>query len=175
LKYFLLVAIIFTLLRKRNPLTFINNVEFQWPLIIVICFGVQIALAFITIETNEKLELILIFTFVGITIGLWKNRKFSGVKWILTGSILNLTALLVHGGLMPVSEDALTMTGQEVSSLGHDSRHQLMENSMRFWILGDWIPVVRYVLSPGDFFVGLGIILFVYHNSSKIKPKGERQ
>ncbi|WP_413305876.1 DUF5317 domain-containing protein [Bacillus sp. 1P10SD] len=175
MKYFLLIAILFTLVKRRNPLTFIYNIEFQWPLLILISFGVQIALAFITIETKNKLEWILVLTFLGIIAGLWKNRHLAGIKWMVTGALLNLTALMLHGGFMPVSEEALVMTGQTDPSFESDSRHRLMEDSMPYWILGDWVPVVRYVLSPGDFLVGLGIVLLIFHHSSKIKPKGERQ
>jgi hypothetical protein len=175
LKYFLLLAILFTLVKKRNPLTFIHNIEFQWPLLIIISFGVQIALAFITIETNNKLEWILVLTFLGIIIGLWKNKHLAGIKWMVAGALLNLSALLLHGGLMPVSEEALILTGQTDPSFESDSRHQLMEDSMPYWILGDWIPVFRFVLSPGDFLVGIGMILLIYFHSSKIKRKGERQ
>lgn len=175
MKYFLLFAIMLTLLQKRNPLTFINNIKFQWPLVIIVSFGIQIGLAIITIETKEKLELILILTFLGMIIGLWKNRQIAGVKWIVVGALLNLMALLLHGGLMPVSESALVQTGQEVDSFETDSRHQLMKNSMPFWLFGDWIPVVRYVLSPGDLLVGMGIILLITKNSSKFFLSGERK
>ncbi|WP_174727000.1 DUF5317 family protein [Mesobacillus harenae] len=167
MKYFLVFAVIYTLLKKRNPFTFIKNVEFQWPLVILVSFGVQIALAFITIETREKFEFILVLTFIGITIGLLKNKSIAGVKWIVVGAILNLTALILHGGLMPVSEAALKSTGQDGDlTFETDSRHQLMQGSMDYWILGDWIPVIRYVLSPGDLIVGIGIVILIYKNSS---------
>ena len=173
LKYFLLLAITLTIICKRNPFTFVKNVEFQWPLIIIISFGIQISLVFISIETKDKFEMILMATFLGIIIGLWKNRKVTGVKWIMSGALLNLLALLVHEGLMPVSETALKLTGQEGVSFEADSRHQLMTDSNFLWILGDWIPVYKYVLSPGDFFVGVGIIVLIFLNSSKWKKTGE--
>lgn len=65
------------------------------------------------------------------------------------------------------------LTGQEAGSFETDSRHQLMNDSTLSWVVGDWIPVVRYVWSPGDIFVGFGIILLIFKNSSKIKIKGE--
>jgi hypothetical protein len=166
LKYFLLLAFLITIGSKKNPLTFFKNVEFQWPLLIVLSFGTQIALAFFTIKTAEKLGVILILTFTGILIWLWINRNIAGLKWIFAGTLLNLLALLFHGGLMPVSENALQQTGQDPLSFATDSRHQSMTDSY-FWILGDWIPVVKYVLSPGDLFVGTGIILLVLINSTK--------
>ncbi|MBT2693618.1 DUF5317 family protein [Bacillus sp. ISL-55] len=165
MKYFLLLAFVITFSLKKNPLTFFKNVEFQWPLLIIVSFGAQIALAFFTIRTAVKLELVLIATFSGIILWLWKNRQIPGLKFILAGSTLNLLALLLHGGLMPVSEKAMTLTGQDVSSLGNDSRHQLMDSTFT-WILGDWIPVLKYVLSPGDLLVGTGIITLVYLNST---------
>jgi len=167
LKYFLLLAFLITIVSKKNPLTFFKNVEFQWPLLIVLSFGTQIALAFFTIETAEKLETILILTFLGILIWLWINRSIAGLKWIFAGTLLNLLALLVHEGLMPVSEKALQQTGQDRLSFATDSRHQSMTDSSFTWILGDWIPVVKYVLSPGDLLVGMGIILLVLINSTK--------
>ncbi|MGG7622126.1 DUF5317 family protein, partial [Bacillus coreaensis] len=171
MKYILILAILLTLLKGRNPLTFINNVKFQWPLVILISFGVQIALAIIAIESKEKFESILIYTFIGIIVGLIINYKIPGVIWIVAGAILNLLALLLNEGLMPVDENALKQTGQEVTSFETDSRHQLMTETTKFWILGDWIPVIKYVLSPGDLFVAIGIILLIYKNSSKIKTK----
>jgi uncharacterized membrane protein len=172
LKYFVLIALIFTFVRKGNPFSFIKNIEFQWPLIILISFGTQIALAFITFETKEKFELILILTFVGVIIGLWKNKHIDGVKWMVTGAILNLAALALHGGLMPVSETALKMTGQDTSFVT-DSRHQLMDDSSLSWIVADWIPVGKYVMSPGDLLVGIGLMVLIYKNSTARKRKEE--
>jgi hypothetical protein len=172
LKYFILFAFIFTFLKNRNPLSFIKNIEFQWPLIILLSFGTQIVLSFITIETKEKFELILVLTFIGVLIGLFKNKRIAGIKWIITGAILNLIALALHKGLMPVSESALKMTGQD-TSFETDSRHQLMDDTSLSWIVADWIPFGKYVMSPGDFLVGIGLIVLIYKNSSLRKRKDE--
>lgn len=145
--------------------------KFQWPLVILISFGVQIGLAFIALESREKFHFILIYTFIGIIVGLIKNYKIPGVMWIVMGAVFNLVALLLNGGLMPVDEHALKQTGQEVTSFETDSRHQLMTQSTTFWFIGDWIPVIKYVLSPGDFLVAIGITLLIYKNSSIMKIK----
>lgn len=169
--YFLLAAFAITLLLKRNPMLFFKNIEFQWPLLIILSFGTQIALAFFTIKTEEKLELILILTFTGIIVALWKNRGIPGIKWILYGASLNLIALILHKGLMPVSDSAMKITGQSDTSFEGDSRHQLMEEFTITSILGDWIPVIKYVLSPGDLCVGIGIIMLVSINSARSEKK----
>lgn len=161
--YFILAAIIVTILLKRNPVQLIN-LSFRWPFLIIGSFGTQIALAFITIQTKDKYEIILIATFVCMVLGLWLNRRMAGMKWILIGAILNLLALILHGGLMPVSETAIRLTGQDMG-FDTDSRHQLMDSSSPFWFLGDWIPLVQYILSPGDLLVGIGLFRFFVVNS----------
>ncbi len=171
MKYILLVAIMLTLLKGRNPLTFINNVKFQWPLVILVSFGVQIVLVFFSLGTKGKLDYILVFAFIGIIVGLIVNYKIPGIAWIVSGATLNLVALFLNEGFMPVDENALNKTGQEVSSLETDSRHQLMTDTTKFWMLGDWIPVIKYVISPGDVLVAIGLILLIYMNSSKMKIK----
>ncbi|RDI40043.1 DUF5317 domain-containing protein [Falsibacillus pallidus] len=170
--YFVIIAFIVTLFLKRNPFSFIRNISFEWPLLIVLSFAIQIFLSFYSSATRDKLEWIFILTFIGVIIGLWKNRHYSGVKWILAGAVLNLAALVLHGGVMPVDAHALQMTGQENAVFETDARHTLMENSL-FWIVGDWIPVIRYVMSPGDIFVGIGIFLMIVCNSGPGVKYGE--
>jgi hypothetical protein len=169
--YFIIVAFFITVYQKRNPFSFIRNISFEWPLVILVSFGTQILLTVLTIQTKEKFEWVFILTFVGVVIGLLKNRKIRGVNWIVTGAILNLLALLLHGGTMPVSKKALQLTGQESILFDTDARHHLMNESF-FWILGDWIPLIRYVLSPGDFFAGIGIILLIVTHSEYRKGQG---
>ena len=172
--YFFIVAIVITLYLKRNPLTFIRNISFEWPLVILASFGTQIALSIFTLQSKEKVEWIFILTFIGIIIGLLKNRKIAGIKWIIGGAFLNLLALLLHGGTMPVSEIALEMTGQANMNLDTDARHHLLGESS-FWFLGDWIPLIRYVLSPGDMLAGIGVILLIVKHSEYQRKQGAVQ
>ena len=170
--YFIILAIFIALFQKRDPFAFIRTISFEWPLIILLSFGVQIVLSIVTYHTKEKLEWIFVLTFLGIIAGLLKNRKIAGVKWIVTGAIINCFALFLYGGIMPVSNKALRLTGQESVLFETDARHQLM-NETWFWFLSDWIPLVQYVLSPGDFFVGIGIILLIVKHSGYRNKQGD--
>jgi len=170
--YFIIIAIVITLLKKRNPFNFIRNISFEWPIVILLSFGTQIILSFITFQTKEKIEWVFILTFIGVIIGLFKNRKIAGVKWIIIGAVLNLLALLLNGGTMPVSEKALQLTGQGIGSFDTDARHHLMNETL-YWALGDWIPLIRYVLSPGDIFAGIGVLLLIVRNSDHRIKLGE--
>ncbi len=170
--YFIILAILINLFQKRHPFTFIRTISFEWPLIILLSFGAQIVLSIVTVQTKEKIEWVFILTFVGIVIGLLKNRKIAGVKWIATGAIVNALGLLLNGGTMPVSDRALLLTGQESVLMEADARHKLM-NETSFWFLGDWIPLIQYVLSPGDLFVGIGVILLIVKHSRCRKKLGD--
>ncbi|XJZ27003.1 DUF5317 family protein [Bacillota bacterium Lsc_1132] len=170
--YFIIIAIVITLFQRRNPFSFIRTISFEWPLIILLSFGAQIVLSFVTYQTKEKIEWIFVLTFVGIIAGLLKNRKIAGVKWIVAGAILNLLALLLNGGTMPVSDKAIQITGQENASFETDARHHLMNETV-FWFLGDWIPLIRYILSPGDILAGIGIILLIVKHSERRKRQGD--
>ena len=172
--YFFIIAILITLYQKRNPFTFIRNISFEWPLLILASFGTQIVLTIITIQTKEKFEWVFVLTFVAIIIGLLKNRRIAGIKWIIIGAMLNLLALLIHGGTMPVSEKALKITGQESFGFDTDARHHLVSEST-IMILGDWIPLFRYVLSPGDLLAGIGIVLLIVNHSEYQKRQGAVQ
>jgi hypothetical protein len=171
--YFFIFGVILTLFLKRNPITIIPNVIFRVPLLLISCLVTQIGLELLAVNyTDKKYPAILFLTFLGMLIGLYLNRHISGIKWIFFGLSINILALITHGGLMPVSEKAL-----KIADLGHlvdysqDSRHQEMGDSF-FWWLGDWIPLIipfgkNFVISPGDFVVGVGLILFCINNSTK--------
>ncbi|MGO4274788.1 DUF5317 family protein, partial [Paenibacillus sp. TAF58] len=98
---------------------------------------------------------------------LWINRHVPGVIFICVGAALNLLAISIHGGLMPISEKAIIMSGFDGSPFdANNPRHQLM-NTSHFWWLGDWIPFFKHVISIGDVFVGIGFIRFLLGTTSK--------
>lgn len=131
----------------------------------------QILLAFIASTKNLQYPIILELTFVVMLVSLYLNRHIYGIKWIFVGAFLNTAAIVLHNGLMPVSETAMKIAGLTDLSFHSDSRHQSMEQSL-FWWLGDWIPFLtpvgtNYVWSPGDLMVAIGILQFLVRNSRR--------
>jgi hypothetical protein len=169
--YFITTAILLTFLLQRNPARIHHVITIRWSILIVGCFGTQIALAFIALKSQQKYELILTLTFVGILVGLWINRSIVGIKWILWGAGVNIIALIVFAGAMPVSETAMEIVGQNTTSFATDSRHQVLGANEPFWFLADWIPLQPYVLSLGDILVGVGFIRLLTANSPSIRKK----
>lgn len=174
--YFIIIGIVIALLLKRNPISILLHIKLRVPYLIIGSFLIQIILAVVAAKTHEQYPMILILTFAGIIASLFLNRHLTGVKWILAGTVLNMLALLLHGGMMPVSENAMRIAGLEDLGFDSDSRHRLMETSL-FWWLGDWIPLItpigtNYVISLGDLVVGIGFIVLIVRTSV---VKGERE
>lgn len=169
---FVIFGLVFSLFLKRNPLTIPSNIQLKAPYLMIGCFAVQILLAILAKNgTDKKFPVILVLTFAGMIVALFLNRHLRGVRYILTGVIFNFIAIVLHDGFMPVSQNAMELAGLENTDMATDSRHQLM-GATPFWWLGDWIPFYspvgsNYVLSPGDLFVGIGLIVFMASHSSR--------
>ncbi|WP_068773966.1 DUF5317 domain-containing protein [Paenibacillus sp. FJAT-26967] len=162
---FILLAVILTVSLRRNPLTLIENVSFKWPYLLLGSFAAQLLIFFVTTQTNRTYPYLTEIAIGAAVLFLWLNRRIPGVAFIFIGALWNLTALVIHGGLMPVSESALQMAG--LSGLPElEPRHQLMSTSSFGW-MGDWIPFIRRVFSIGDLWIGAGIIWFLAGNSLK--------
>ncbi len=165
--YFILFGLALALLPGHNPRS-VLAVRFRWPALLLGGFAAQVLLAAGTAFRWGRNPVLLELAFVPILFGLWANHKMAGVVPILTGALVNFLALLLYGGLMPVSSAAMRMAGLSVSTGAFlaSSRHQFMRPSA-FWWLGDWIPFFHFVLSPGDLLVGAGLVWFLYASSAK--------
>lgn len=160
--YFIFIGILISYILGHSPIRSFDHVRFRYPLLIIGALIIQIVLFVIFRLNPVHYAYLLEITMLLLLIGLWLNRRLSGVKWIAIGTVLNLISLLIHKGRMPVMEKALQIA--RITSIPDDARHQLLTESL-FWWLGDWIPIYKGVLSIGDIFVGIGIILFLIINS----------
>lgn len=160
--YFVLLAIIITVSVGRSPMKCLDRIEIRLPALFIGSLLSQVIL-FVLFRLNPiTYSYLFELTLIVLIIGLWLNRRIYGFKWILVGTILNLLAVIVHNGRMPVMEEALEIA--RISYTPDDARHQLLIDST-FWWLGDWIPLYKKVISLGDVCIGLGVIVFLLYNS----------
>lgn len=166
--YFIIAGIILCIILKRNLLTVVNSfTAFRMPYLLIGTFAFQIFIYWLSNSTHRNYPILLELSFAVIIVGLWMNRHLPGIIFICFGAGLNLLALIIHGGLMPVSEKAMMMFGFNGFSLdADDPRHQLM-NTSHFWWLGDWIPFFKHAISIGDIFVGSGFVRFLLGTAAK--------
>ena len=96
-----------------------------------------------------------------IAYGLVKNLHVKGLWLVALGFGLNTLAILIHGGQMPVTAEALRRAGipRAIPILKErgDGLHVLVEPGAPLWWLGDVIPLTHKVISVGDVLILLGI------------------
>jgi hypothetical protein len=112
---------------------------------------------------------LLISSYILLGGALLRNLHFRSVRIILLGVLLNFTAIVANGGLMPVTPEAISLAGmQELGTtwLGKVTPHGtgilLTVDQTRLWPLTDIIPwdLTGGVFSVGDVVLGVGLVLF---------------
>lgn len=125
------------------------------------------------------IKFINILSYLIFIIGLSYNNELKGFKVLILGSILNLLPVIFNGGKMPVSMKALETLGDynKIDLLFADEvfTHSLADMDTRLKILIDFIPLSKpypliKVISLGDIFLFIGIIIFIY-GTSKIEKE----
>jgi hypothetical protein len=161
----LLAGIFIALLQKKDLRTLLH-LQFRYPWLLITGFAVQIALWGTAKGQGVIPEWTLELAFLIVIAGLAANVRVRGIFLVLLGAALNFIAIATHGGVMPVSPRAWSLVHGSALTPG-DSRHSVLTGGDSLWWLTDWIPVIRYIVSPGDVLVGTGLMLFILLNARK--------
>lgn len=99
-----------------------------------------------------------------VAVILWANRATQPMRLVGLGLLTNLLAIATNHGRMPVRLEAVHLINRpEVTAqllAGALPKHSLFVGHPLNW-LGDWIPLVRWVVSPGDLLIAAGIFWLV--------------
>ncbi|MGJ8455474.1 DUF5317 domain-containing protein [Pseudothermotoga sp. U03pept] len=101
------------------------------------------------------------------------NTHLRGFKLIAVGSLMNASVILLNSGRMPVYEPFARSLGLDLTI-----KHTFVDSFSLKLLFGDWIPVIlpwgrRFLISPGDIFVYLGVFLFLLTIDDRGKITGE--
>ncbi len=98
--------------------------------------------------------------------------------WLVAaGLILNTIAMYTNGGQMPVSAAALKAAGLQdfldFMRSSSDAVHGLIGPHTRLWFLSDIIPLPLFkkVISPGDAFIIIALLLFFPEATGKLSRR----
>jgi len=106
--------------------------------------------------------------------GLWQNRELRTIWLAAFGLALNTLVMTANGGQMPVSADALIAAGLEgflhFMQTSSDAVHNLIGPGTKLWFLSDVIPLpwFKKVISPGDAFLFLAVLLFFPETTQRV-------
>ena len=143
-----------------------------------LAFLMQAYLIFFPAEKGGGLlssrSLILIFSYGLLFVVIWYNHQLPGVKLIGLGLLLNFLVIVLNGGFMPITPEALVQTGYDANAprletgyLVARSKNIVMEpGEARLWFLSDILVLpspfpIPSVLSPGDVFIVAGTFFFL--------------
>lgn len=158
----------------RNGLVALSQIHIKGGLIFPILLAIQFILYFLhtripLIEEYNGYMFMVVYA-VGLYV-LWLNRKEKGFWWIFTGVALNFIVMLVNGGKMPVSVEAIASIldpsyAQTLIDGTTASKHMALTDSTILPFLGDIIPLtspypINQVISIGDVVMNFGIFIYL--------------
>ncbi|MCR4431678.1 MAG: DUF5317 domain-containing protein [Tepidanaerobacteraceae bacterium] len=112
---------------------------------------------------------------------LFSNRHIKAMRLVTVGVVLNFIAIVANGGKMPVSIQALDMTGlNELKPLLFDPSylyHKAIDSATKLSFLGDIFPLPPpyprpRVFSLGDLMMGIGVFSIVQRAMLKKSEAG---
>jgi hypothetical protein len=167
-----------------NGLLALTKIQIRGGLIFPILLVLQFCIYYLQTDTGFLASisgyLFMVFYVVGMFV-LWINRNEKGFWFIIVGVFLNFLVMLVNGGKMPVSLEAVTSAldpvyAQMLQSGTVISKHILLTDSTHLSLLGDIIPLSppyprSQVISIGDIIMNFGI--FIYLQKVMLAQKAE--
>lgn len=150
--------------------------KFQKGWLIIVAFTIQIVARLAAQKCSAKIVsyalFINIIAYCLLLTGFWLNREYFGIKVISVGSGLNILAILLNGGRMPVNYEALLRNNMDriidLINRGLDFKHVLIDESTKVLFLTDIIQLpgifgyLMRVVSIGDLIIALGICVFIF-------------
>jgi len=135
---------------------------------------------------DQWIPIILVSSQMLLLIFAWSNRKVTGFPLLGMGLLLNFIAIVLNGGLMPITpevlqkiippgNDIIIAIGERVPS-GKDIL--LPRESTRLWFLGDILTLPRSLkyqiaFSIGDIVISMGAFWLFWQRSSPHKVSEE--
>jgi len=167
------VAAVLIGLVRGGDLRRLGQLPLQWTAVAVVAFGAQIYLIYFPEAVGQGIAsprvILLILSYLLLLAVAWKNRRLPGV-WVMgIGFIANFAVMLLNGGYMPITPEALAQVGhsRNVQSLEMGARVMatkdivLPRDMTVAWWLADVFVLpppfpIPSVFSPGDALIAIG-------------------
>lgn len=160
-------------LARGGSLRRLADLPLRWGWAAPFAFGLQIYLIYFPEPQSHGLfnprVLILIFSYALILGAVWQNRSLPGIWLIGAGFAANLSVMLLNGGYMPITGEALEQVGHSHQALGAAPGARVLgtkdillprDTTVAWWLTDIFVlpppfPIPS-VFSLGDLMIGLG-------------------
>jgi hypothetical protein len=159
----------------RNGLMALSQIKIRggwiFPVILLIQLGLYSLHGKVQFVEDYNGYIFMLVYAAGLVL-LWLNRKEKGFWWIFAGVSMNFLVMLLNGGKMPVSLDAISVIdpayAESLSNSMIETKHSIMTNATALPFLGDIIPLTlpyprQLVISIGDVIMNFGIFVYLQH------------
>ncbi len=167
-----LLAVLVGLLR-RGSLRSLAQLPLRFGWVAVLAFGLQVYLIYFPDPVGQGLlslhVLILVTSYLLLLWFIWQNRRLPGMILFVAGLVANLSVMLLNGGFMPITREALVQVGhiRNVQAAASNARVVatkdvvLPHEATVFWWLSDIFVLpppfpLPTVFSIGDLLIALG-------------------
>lgn len=170
---------------RKGKFSYLKDAEIHKWYLIVSAFLLEFIAVFLS---NKGYELVShnifsihLISYVLLFIGIYFNSSRLSFKIIMLGTFLNFIVIMLNGGQMPVSQEAMIKAGlaEDLSALlnGEIITHTVIVKDTLLKFLGDVMilpkPYPRpKVFSIGDVFLAVGIFIFIQEIMVKKIYKG---
>jgi hypothetical protein len=154
------------------------SVDVKWGWLAPLAFLMQAYLIFFPADRAGGLlsarSLLLTASHMLLLAVVWQNRHLGGVKLIGLGLLLNFLVMVVNGGFMPITPEALVQIGYDGNAsqletgyiVGRTKNVVVEPGGATLWFLSDLVVVPRpfpipTALSVGDLLIVTGVFFFL--------------
>jgi hypothetical protein len=168
----ILVAVAIGLVRGYS-LQQLADLPLRWGWLALVAFGLQIYLIYFPEPQNQGLlspQLgLLALSYALLFVFTWQNRRLPGMWIVGAGFLANLTVMLLNGGYMPITPEALAQVGHTSRATGLSTGSRIMatkdivlprEATLAWWLSDIFVLAPPFplptVFSLGDVLIALG-------------------
>ncbi len=175
-------------LARGGSLRRLGELPLKWGWVALVAFGLQIYLAYFPEPVSQGLVSlhvgILMLSNLLIFAVLWQNRRLPGIWLIGAGFLANFGVMLLNGGYMPITSEALAQVGHSRNIISPETGSRvraskdivLPREATALWWLSDIFVLpppfpIPSVFSVGDFLIALGAFWLVQQTMVVKKPQ----
>lgn len=170
-------AVVIGLLRGGS-LQQLAKLPLRWAWVALVAFGLQVYLIYFPEPVSEGLisprVALLVLSYALLFAVIWQNRTLPGLWLIGAGLVANLGVMILNGGYMPITLEALAQVGHARNALSSESGARVLatkdivlaRDATIAWWLSDIFVLpppfpIPSVFSLGDALIALGVFWLV--------------